>query len=225
VAGGLLLAGGTGLAAAGELVELVAGYLRAAGEQAPGTVVARAYLEPTRPTSGRVPRPDVSVVLVPYSPSLAADLDAVKAGLRDSIDAYVRAVGRVESARVDYERALVAAGGGVLVRSDITDAEGGARLADLPAGDWLLLAWREDGHVAKRFRLREQDAKRYPNVPTNVTYSVVTYWRSRIAVKPDQTVEVAMTDRNAWMTAPRQERGNPVPPPGSRNEPGLRGPR
>jgi hypothetical protein len=98
------------------------------------------------------------------------------------------------------------------VRSEVTDAKGAVRLGDMPAGDWLVLAWYEGGHTAKRFSLRDQDAKRYPNVPTNVTYSMVTYWRSRVTVEPSRTVTVTLTDRNPWMTAPRQESGNPDAP-------------
>ena len=207
----VMLAVGSGRAAGADLADLVAAYLRARAEQAPGAVSARAYLEPTRPTAPPTPQPDVSVVLLPYSAQLEAELDAVKAGLRDSVDAYPRAVGRVETARIEYERALVEAGGGALVRSETTDGQGGAHLGDLPPGDWLLLAWREGGHQRKRFKLRDQDAKRYPGVPTNVTYSTVTYWRSRLAVRPGETVEVTMSDRNEWMTAGRQESGAPTP--------------
>ena len=52
--------------------------------QALGVVAARAYVEPTRPTAPPTPQPDVSVTLLPYSAALEAELDAVKAGLRDS---------------------------------------------------------------------------------------------------------------------------------------------
>jgi len=208
---GLLLSPGPGPAADGDLTDLVGAYLKAGAEQAPGVVAARAYVEPTRPSAAATPQPDVSVVLLPYSAALEAELDAVKAGVRDSVDAYIRAATRIEAARVDYERALLAAGGGALVRSEITDAQGGARVGNVPAGEWLLLAWREGAHTAKRFKLRDQDAKRYPNVPSNVTYSLVTYWRMRVAVKPAETVEIAMSDRNSWMTAARHEAGSPVP--------------
>ena len=208
---GLLLGPGLGLARAGDLADLVGAYRKTQAEQAPGVVALHAYLEPTRPTAAPAPQPNVSVVLVPYWAAFEAELDAVKAGLRDSIDAYTGAVTRIETARVDYERALVATGGGGFVRIETTDAQGAARLGDLPAGDWLLLAWREAGHTAKRFKLRDQDAKRYPHVPTNVTYSTVTYWRARLAVRPAETVEVVMTDRNAWMTAAREESGDPAP--------------
>ncbi|MGH7383610.1 MAG: hypothetical protein ACREKG_00420 [Candidatus Rokuibacteriota bacterium] len=210
IVAGLLLNPGSGSAGATDLTDLVGAYLKTRAGQAPGAVAARAYVEPTRPTAAPAPQPDVSIVLLPYSPTLEAELDAVKAGQRDSIDAYAGAVTRIETARVGYERALVKAGGGALVRSGITDAQGNARLGDVPAGEWLLLAWREGGHMAKRFKVRDQDAKRYPNAPTNVTYSVVTYWRVRVAVRPAETAEIAMNDRNAWMTGVRQERGNPV---------------
>ena len=212
IALGLLLSPVAGPAADGDLTDLVRAYLKTGAEQAPGAVAARAYVEATRPTAGPAPQPDVSVVLVPYSAALEAELDAVKAGLRDSVDTYARAVTRIETARVDYERALLAAGGGALVRSEITDAQGGAQVGDVPAGEWLILAWREGGHTAKRFKLRDQDAKRYPHVPSNVTYSVVTYWRMRVTVKPAETVEIGMNDRNTWMTGARQEAGSPAPP-------------
>ncbi len=205
-----LLSPVAGPAANADLRDLVQAYLKTG--QAPGAVAARAYVEPARPTAGPAPQADVSVVLLPYSAALEAELDAVKAGLRDSVDAYTRAVTRIETARVDYERALLAAGGGALVRSEITDAQGGAQVGDVPAGEWLVLAWREGGHTAKRFRLRDQDAKRYPHVPSNVTYSIVTYWRMRVTVKPSETVEIGMSDRNTWMTGARQEAGSPVPP-------------
>lgn len=209
---GLLLVTGSGLAGEGDLAGLVDGYLKARDARAVGTLTARAYAEPTRPGAEPAPQPSVSVVLLPYSAAFEAELDAAKAGLRDSLDGYVRAVARIEEARVAYERALLAAGGGELVRSEITDAEGSARLGDIPAGEWLLLAWQEGGHMSKRFRLREQDVKLYPNVPTNVTYSIVTYWRARVAVRQGETAEIMVTDRNVWMTAARQEGGTPVPP-------------
>jgi hypothetical protein len=34
----------------------------------------------------------------------------------------------------------------------------------------------------------------------------------RVAVRPDETVEIAMNDRNTWMTGARQEAGSPVAP-------------
>jgi len=207
----LLLSPGPGPAAEADLKGLVEAYLKTGAEQVPGVVAARAYLEPTRPAAVAAPQQDVSVVLVPYSAAFEAELNTIKAGLRDSLDGYTRAVARIEAARVDYERALLAAGGGALVLRATTDAQGEARVGDVPAGEWLILAWREGGHMAKRYKMREKDAKLYPDVPSQVTYSIVTYWRVRVAVRPAETVEIAMSDRNGWMTAARQEAGTPVP--------------
>lgn len=192
------------------IAELVAPYLRAREQRALGEVTGRAYAESRRPAEAPTPYSSVSVRLLPYSADFAGSLDEIKARLRDSLDAYTRAVARIESARVDYERSLVAAGAGELIRDQVTDAHGLIRMADLPAGDWLLLAWRESGHLSKQFKIREQDARAYPDVPSNVTYSVVTYWRTRVAVRPSEAAEVSLSDRSVWLTAVRQEVGAPV---------------
>jgi len=212
IAGGLLLLAGPGAAADESVVGLVAPYLKARGAGTLGTVAAKAYAEPLRPSAGPTPQPSVSVTLVPYSAALEAELDAVKGGLRDSLDGYVQAVARIEDARVDYQRALLEAGAGDLVRTQLTDGQGEARVGELPVGDWLVLAWREGGHLSKRFKLRDTEASRYPNVPSNVTYSTVTYWRTRVTVRAGEAAEVTMSDRNVWLTAARQEGGTPVTP-------------
>jgi hypothetical protein len=212
LAGGMLLLASPGRAADESAAGLVAPYLKAQSERALGTVAVKAYAEPTRPNASATPQPSVSVTLVPYSAALEAELDAAKAGLRDSLDGYLQAVTRIEGARVDYERALVAAAAGELVRTQQTDAQGTVELGDLPAGDWLVLAWREGGHLSKRFKLRDTDTTRFPGVQTNVTYSVVTFWRARITVRAGETAEVTMSDRSVWLTAARQEGGTPVAP-------------
>ena len=212
ITGALLLLAGAGLAADQSVAGLVAPYMKARGAGTLGSVAAKAYAEPTRPSADPAPQPSVSVTLIPYSPALEAELDAVKAGLRDSLDGYVQAVARIEDARVDYERALLEAGAGELVRTQLTDGQGAAQVGGLPVGDWLVLAWREGGHLSKRFKLRDTEASRYPNVSSNVTYSTVTYWRTRVTVRAGETAEVTMSDRNVWLTAARQEGGTPVTP-------------
>lgn len=212
LAGALLLIAGRGPSADESVAELVAPYLKARSERALGTVTATAYAEPARPNADPTPRPSVSVTVVPYSAAFEAELDAAKEGLRDSLDAYMQTVTRIEGARVEYERCLVAAGAGELVRTEMTSAQGTAALGDLPAGDWLVLAWREGGHLSKRFNLRDTEASRFPNVTTSVTYSVVTFWRARVVVRAGETEEVTLHDRNVWLTAARQEGGTPVTP-------------
>ena len=110
--------------------------------------------------------------------------------------------------------ALLEAGAGELVRTGLTDAQGVVLLADLPEGDWLVLAWQEGGHLSKKFRLRGPETAKFPDLPTSVTYSVVTFWRTRIAVRAGETTEVTFGDRNVWLSAARQEGGTPLPPRG-----------
>jgi hypothetical protein len=212
IASAALAVVGGAIAAETDLSTLVEPYQRARTEEALGIVAAKAYAEPSRPSSSPTPQPAVSLVLLPYSASFEADLDAVKTSLRDSVDSYTRAVSGIEAARVDYERALVAAGAGDLVRNEAIDAQGFVEVTGVPAGDWILLAWREGGHQSKQQKVRDEDATRYPDVPGTVTYSMVTFWRSRVTIRKGETVEVALSDRNTWMTAPRQEGGAPKTP-------------
>jgi len=153
-------------------------------------------------------------MVLPFRAGFQSELDAAKAGLRESVDAYVQTVGRIETARIDYERALLEAGAGELVRTGLTDAQGVVLLADLPEGDWLVLAWQEGGHLSKKFRLRGPETAKFPDLPTTVTYSVVTFWRTRIAVRAGETTEVTLGDRNVWLSAARQGGGTPLPPRG-----------
>ena len=212
VIAGLLAGVGVGRAAEETLADLVAPYLKAKEQKSLGTVTASALADPPRPSGDPIPQAGVTVMALPFRPGFQSELDAAKAGLRESVDAYVRTVGRIETARVDYEKALLEAGAGELVRTGQTDAQGAVRIADLPEGDWLVLAWREGGHLTKKFRLRGTETSKFPDVPTSVTYSVVTFWRTRVAVRAGETAEVALNDRNVWLSAARQEGGTPVVP-------------
>src|SRR5713226_10609929 len=103
-------------ATAGELTDLVAPYLKAQKGQAFGEVVGRAYADSLRPQQMPTPRPSVSILLLPYSSQFEAQLDVIKAGLRDSMKNFTGAVARLEGARVAYQRALVEADAGDLIR-------------------------------------------------------------------------------------------------------------
>lgn len=199
-------------ARAGDLGELVASFLRARDAVAVGEISGRAWAEPARPGGPPVPEPSVSVLLLPYSAEFEARLDVVKSGQRDSLKDYADATARVEAARAAYESALRFAGGGELIRGDVTDDQGRMRLTGVPAGDWLLLAWKDLGHSTKRFRVRSREVRKYPDVPTSVDYSLVNYWRLRVTVRAGETSEATLTDRNVWMTASKEERRFPDAP-------------
>lgn len=217
---GLLLAAAIGAvpAGAGDPGELVTSLLRARDAGAVGEVRCQALAEPSRPSAPPAPDRSVSVMLLPYSAELEAQLDAVKSGQRDSLKDFADAAGRIEAARTNYESALRFAGGGELIRGDVTDDQGRIRLTDLPAGDWLLVAWKDLGHSAKRYRLQKGETRKYPDVPTSVGYSMVTYWRLRVTVRAKEASEITLTDRNVWITALKEERQFP-------DQPGPTGPK
>ncbi len=192
-------------AGAGELTDLVAPYLQAQKEQRIGEVRGRAYAEPKRRQEAPTPYASLSLLLLPYSSQFEAQLDAIKAGLRDSLKNYAAAASRLEQARVAYERALLEAGGGELVREGVTDASGSIRLIGVPAGEWLLVAWREDAHSSKTSKMTPQTTKSFPNAPMTVDRSTLTYWRRRFTVTAGEATELTLSDRGVWMTAVREE--------------------
>lgn len=201
-----------GLAAAAgadDLAKRLAPYLRARDGGAVGEVRGQAWDEPARPSGPPVPDASVSVLLLPYSAEFEAQLDAAKTGLRESVKGVSEAVARVEAARAAWESAVLFAGGGELIRGEVSDAQGRVRLAAVPEGDWLLLAWKEHGRSTKKFRMPARDARRYPDVPSSVEYSAVNYWRLRLTVRAGETTEATLTDRSVWMTAIKERVGFP----------------
>jgi hypothetical protein len=215
-------------ATAGELTELVAPYLKAQQEQAFGEVVGHAFTESLRPQQAPTPRPSVSILLLPYSSQFEAQLAVIKAGLRDSRNNYTGAVTRLEGVRVAYQRALGEAGAGDLIREAITDGAGALRLTAVPAGDWLLVAWREEAHVTKTSTLSADVQQKYPNTPLVVDYSTVTYWVRRITVTAGELSDLTLSDRGVWMTGVRQEvlkTANDAPPKATGSQRRSGGPR
>jgi hypothetical protein len=101
----LMLASGTRGVAEPDPTGRAGAYLKAHGDKAVGTVAARAYGDPARPTGAPEPYVSMAVTLVSYSAVFEAQLDAAKSGIRDSVDGYVKAVARVGTARVDYQTA------------------------------------------------------------------------------------------------------------------------
>ncbi len=209
VSAALACSSGAGAASAGDLTGLVAPYLRARDEGALGLVEGKAYAEAKRPAETPTPYVSVSVLLVPYSEQFAGQLDEIKAHSRDSLKIYGEAADRLEDLRVDYTRALLDGGAGDLVRNETTDSTGAIRLAAVPAGEWLLLAWMEQAQGTKEYRVPPKEAQRYRDKPLSVAYSVVSYWRARLTVTAGQTSEVTLSDRSVWMTTMRQETRTP----------------
>ncbi len=206
------------IAPGADLPGLIAPYLAAGERGAVGVVVGRAYEESRRPGGDVTPYDGVSVLLLPQSPAFDGELASIKAGRRDSPDRFVGADPKVREARVAFERALLEAGGAVLIRGEMTDARGAFRLPDVPEGSWMLLAWRESSKRQKAPPIRRSDAVRYPNTPELLGHTTVVYWLVTVEVKSGAEVEVRLHDRNEWLQAIREERRTRDPE--SRTAPG-----
>jgi hypothetical protein len=201
----LLALVGAAPVSADDVADLVAPYLRARDDHRVGEVVGRALGDPARPSAPPVPYDGVSVLLFPYSVAFESELDDVKDHLRDSLKNYMGAAADVVSARTAYESALVWAGGGELIRGEVSDARGSVQLTGVPAGEWLLLAWREEAHQGKAPKLRAQEMRGFRDVPVSVGHSVISYWWMRLQVRSGETTSVDLNDRNVWIAAVKED--------------------
>jgi hypothetical protein len=205
ILGGLLAVGGGPPVSADDMTDLVVPYLRARDDKRVGEVMGHALGDPTHPTAPGVPYEGVSVLLLPYSVGFDSELDDIKAHFRDSLRNYMGAAADVVAARTAYESALLWAGGGELIRVEVSDARGLVRLTDVPAGEWMLLAWREEAHPGKAPKLKLRETKGFRDIPMSAGHSVVSYWWMRLEVRAGETTPVDLNDRNVWMAAVRED--------------------
>ena len=185
--------------------EQVSPYLRALEARAVGEIDGRASGEPRRPSAPAPPYEGVSLLAFPYAADVDARLDAIKRLQRDSIANYTEAHADVTAVREAYERELLAAGAGELIRGAVSDATGKLRLEGVPAGEWLLLGWREEAHAVKAARTPARDAGHFATAPKMTGYGAVSYWRMRVSLRAGETTEVRLSDRGVWLTAVREE--------------------
>jgi len=195
-------------AAAAERRDQVAPYLQALESHTLGDVEGRALGEPRRASGDPVPIAGVSVLLLPFSPEVEAKLDGIKTHLRDKMGTYIDANAEVVSVRTTYERELLSAGGGELIRGAVSDEAGNVRLSGVPIGDWIMLAWREDPHAVKGGRVPAKEAAKFPDIPVITGYAAVSYWRARLSVQTGEVTSLNLTDRGVWLTAVREEFSN-----------------
>jgi hypothetical protein len=193
-------------AGAGDTATALATYLRARDEGRIGVVTGEAFAEPTRPTGAPTAYPAVSVMLVPSDPGLEAELDRIRGALRETPGTYFGSAEQLRAAREAYERELVFAGGGELLRGEVSDAAGHFRFADVPAGNWLLLAWREVPHAVSTRRAPGRQAEGFVGNTETKGYGALELWRQAVEVRPGESVGVRLHDRNIWVTVVREDR-------------------
>ncbi|MGH7278856.1 MAG: hypothetical protein ACREJG_09215 [Candidatus Rokuibacteriota bacterium] len=204
--GGILL---LGVAAAGDLdVERQAGGPRDGGPG--GMVTGRVFEEPRTPQGEDVPLDGTQIILVPRSDALVEALEAVKRRSRDSQQRYLTAVSDLRSAQDAYERRLIDAGAGDLIRTTAVTADGSFAILDVPPGEWLLIARRALFVKKTADRGAQGDRRRgrqlfLPRPPLTGFYTVST-WLRRVSIAAGRSEHVELTDRGVWFTGVHEQR-------------------
>lgn len=210
----MIVRGGAGLAAA--LVTLLTmaapaasinteSYRAAAASGAVGGVTGRVYEESKRPKAPDQPLSGAAVIVVPKSADIVRKLEKIKETARNSVDQYRAAGPSIVDLRRAYEKELWDSGAADLVKSTTADADGHFVVADLPAGDWLLIAThavRIDKHATTPPKQRGVYAPK-----THLTgYQRVTVWLRELTVENGRSENVDLNDRGAWFSAVVEER-------------------
>jgi len=88
----------------------------------------------------------------------------------------------------------------------VVDSAGAFALADLPAGEWMLIASRSvfASRASPRATKRERDT--YLPRLRLVGYHTVSVWLREFTIIAGQTQVVELSDRNVWFTGIEEER-------------------
>jgi hypothetical protein len=184
----------------------VLALVAAAADEIPGPrglLWGRLAVEEESPEGPWTPLAGVEVTLYPYAPALAADLEAIRQGTRNSAVAHEAAVGRLRTRLETYASELPAG----VVRRRTTDPAGLFVFEDLPAGEWLVVAVHVTPYTAAR---REGRAPRTPKAGRDSTFlpqparpaKDAEVWVVRVRVGPGERARVALTDRGRFMAGP-----------------------
>jgi hypothetical protein len=210
-AGLLCLAGWGSVLVAEDRSALVTPHLKARDSGQVGEVAGSALAGSRTPTGAPVPYESVAVMLLPYSPAFEGELTGIKAAQRSSLRSYVEAAKRLEAARKSYEQELLAVGAGELIRGEVSTGNGRFWFGAVPAGQWLLLAWRSTKHATPGRKIQRREAGRFVDNVERAGHVSLTYWLVRLEVSAGETVHMTLTDRNGWMTGVREELRPPEP--------------
>jgi len=181
-------------------------YRAAAAAGAVGTVTGRVYEERRRPEMADQPLAGAAVILLPRSAEVLRKLEEIKQTARTSANDYRAAAPAILTVRRSYEKELWESGAADLVKATVVDAGGRFSVADLPAGDWLLIAT----HTVKTDKHAAGAASKQRGVyapSTRLTgYQRVTVWLREITVSSGSSANVELTERGAWFSGVVEER-------------------
>ena len=171
-----------------------------------GVVAGRIYAESRTPGGQPVAISPATVTLAPRSAALEARLRQLKEASRGSAGGFTTAVPAMRQAKEHYERELLEAGAPDLAVLVAVDAEGRFRIPDVPAGNWLVLAWHSAPVDVSTPKGKPKERSLYQPRTRLQGYQSVTVWMQEVTVTGGGTVTLDLTDRNGWFRGVAEER-------------------
>jgi hypothetical protein len=181
-------------------------YREARRTGALAVVAGRAYAEPRTLTAPARPITGTTVTLLPRSSELRATLERLKEGSRESSKTFAAAAPAMRRAKEAYERELLEAGAPDLALLVQVDGDGGFRIEEVPAGDWMLLGWHGSAVDVSAPSVKAKDKELYRPQSRLLGYQSVTVWLRDLTITRGATVTVELTDRNSWFRGVVEER-------------------
>ena len=192
--------------AASALDVTVAAYVEAQRAGAVGAVEGRAAEARRRPQEPDLPIAGASVLLVPRSVELLETLEGIRARSRTSAAAFTEAAPAVLRARNAFEQTLWQAGAADLALATAGDADGRFRIADVPAGAWVLVVTRSVHYQVPRQKIAKREQGVFMLPPQVTSFQAMTFWVRELNVTRAETVVVELTDRNVWFSGVVEEK-------------------
>jgi len=197
------------LAAGAEALDVgVAPYREAAQTGQVGVVSGRVYGESATPSGPPRRLPGVvTVTLLPRSQALLTSWERFKDDARGSSKAFVAAAPAMRKTQESYERELLLAGAPDLAPRVAVGADGAFRIADVPAGAWLVVVWQSAPVDVSSPKVRGRERHLYQLEGRLTGYQAVTIWLREVTVGRGETATVDLNDRNEWFRGVIEEKG------------------
>ena len=182
-------------------------YRAAAAAGSVGSVTGRVYEEGRRPSQADQPIAGTAVTLVPRSAEFLRKLEALKGGARNSMRDYRAAAPAIQTLKAAYEKELWEAGAADLVVGAVAASDGRFAVANLPAGDWLLIAVRSVATDVRPAEAASKKKERGIYAPgTHLTgYRRLTIWLREVTISNGSSESVDLVDRGAWYSGVVEE--------------------
>ncbi len=162
-----------------------------------GEVGGTAFVPGRNPLSPEVPLTGLTLVLLPRSAPLLDGLERIRRQSRESLMAHRSAIPEMRHLVEATITELTAAGRTAAIRSSTVDARGRFALAEVPAGEWVLIGYRSI-HVDRGSHDTAKESGTFLPQPRLVGYDRVLVWLRALAVEPGRPEVVELTDRNVW---------------------------